>query len=165
MNVAPFSLSLHPSLLTQANRRLHMDGQRMAGRTCIHPFASVFLWVQGKPEVHTLPDGQTITVDDEGWQVAEALLQPRRMGVDAPSVFESALTCAMSHFDPASRKVDGRTDGLTDGLTGRWTGGRTDRQRAQRNVRSLNASLESYGCAFAHVQVMCTSRVKPVAWE
>ena len=54
---------------------------------------------------HQLPGGASIRLGREGWQLGEALLHGRVLGLDEPSVAESAAAAAMTHPDLPTRKV------------------------------------------------------------
>lgn len=55
--------------------------------------------------MHQLPDGQSITVREEGQQLGEALMQPRLLGLDLPDLPSAAVTQIMQHPDGPTRKV------------------------------------------------------------
>lgn len=56
-------------------------------------------------EVHTLPDGQSITIQGEGQRLAEALLTPSLLGKDLPDLPAATVTQIMQHPDGPTRKV------------------------------------------------------------
>lgn len=56
-------------------------------------------------EVHTLPDGQSITIEDEGQRVAQAILNPVILNKDLPDLPAATVTQIMQHPDAATRKV------------------------------------------------------------
>ena len=70
-------------------------------------------------EVHTLPDGQSITInghsitidgqsvtmEGEGEQLAQALLNPSLLGKDLSDLPSATVTQIMQHPDGATRKV------------------------------------------------------------
>lgn len=55
--------------------------------------------------MHELPDGQSITVREEGQQLGEALLRPSLLGLDLPDLPSAAVTQIMQHPDGPTRKV------------------------------------------------------------
>lgn len=59
----------------------------------------------GEPTTHTLPDGQRITIQREGAQLGEALMDGSLLGADVSRLSEAIWTVAVAHTDPASRKV------------------------------------------------------------
>ena len=56
-------------------------------------------------EVHTLPDGQTVTIREEGTFLGAALLHPSRLGLDLPDLPSAVITQIMQHPDGPTRKV------------------------------------------------------------
>ncbi len=56
-------------------------------------------------EVHTLPDGQSITIEGEGQQLAQALLNPSLLGKDLSDLPSATVTQIMQHPDGPTRKV------------------------------------------------------------
>lgn len=56
-------------------------------------------------EVHTLPDGQSITIQGEGQRLAEALLTPSLLGKDLPDLPAATVTQIMQHPDGPTRKA------------------------------------------------------------
>lgn len=56
-------------------------------------------------EVHMLPDGQSITIESEGQQVAQAILTPMMLKKDLPDLPAAVVTQIMQHPDGATRKV------------------------------------------------------------
>lgn len=53
-----------------------------------------------------LPDGRLVSIShEEAAEVASCLLQPALMGIDCPSVVETAAASIFSHLDPAVRKA------------------------------------------------------------
>lgn len=56
-------------------------------------------------EVHTLPDGQSITIQGEGHQLAQALLNPSLLGKDLSDLPSATVTQIMQHPDGPTRKV------------------------------------------------------------
>ncbi|KAA6427514.1 MAG: actin-related 7-like [Trebouxia sp. A1-2] len=56
-------------------------------------------------EVHTLPDGQSITIQGEGQQLAQALLNPSLLGKDLSDLPSATVTQIMQHPDGPTRKV------------------------------------------------------------
>lgn len=62
--------------------------------------------IQAAPtEVHTLPDGQNITIEGEGQQLAQAILTPMMLNKDLPDLPAATVTQIMQHPDAATRKV------------------------------------------------------------
>lgn len=59
----------------------------------------------GEPSTHTLPDGQQITIQREGAQLGEALMDGALLGADVSRLSEAVWTAAVAHTDQASRKV------------------------------------------------------------
>lgn len=59
----------------------------------------------GGPSTHTLPDGQQITIQREGAQLGEALMDGALLGADVSRLSEAVWTAAVAHTDQASRKV------------------------------------------------------------
>ena len=55
--------------------------------------------------MHILPDGQNITIDSEGQQLAEAILHPTMLKKDLPDLPAATVTQIMQHPDGATRKV------------------------------------------------------------
>lgn len=55
--------------------------------------------------MHTLPDGQSITIESEGQQVAQAILTPMLLKKDLPDLPAAVVTQIMQHPDGATRKV------------------------------------------------------------
>lgn len=58
-----------------------------------------------EPTTHTLPDGQTITVQREGLQLGEALMDGSRLGLDVERLSEAVHTAATAQGDKDTRKV------------------------------------------------------------
>lgn len=58
-------------------------------------------------EVHTLPDGQNITIEGEGQQLAQAILTPMMLNKDLPDLSAATVTQIMQHPDAATRKAFG----------------------------------------------------------
>ena len=56
---------------------------------------------------HVLPDGQTITIEREGLQLGEALMDGGQLGLDLPRLSEAVFTSATAQGDKDSRKVGG----------------------------------------------------------
>ncbi|KAL3132514.1 hypothetical protein ABBQ32_009057 [Trebouxia sp. C0010 RCD-2024] len=56
-------------------------------------------------EVHTLPDGQNITIEGEGQQLAQAILTPMMLNKDLPDLPAATVTQIMQHPDAATRKA------------------------------------------------------------
>ena len=67
--------------------------------------ASPFCIQATASEVHTLPDGQSITIDGEGQQLAQAILNPMMLNKDLPDLPAATVTQIMQHPDAATRKV------------------------------------------------------------
>ncbi|PRW56504.1 actin-related 7 [Chlorella sorokiniana] len=59
----------------------------------------------GEPTTHTLPDGQQITIQREGAQLGEALMDGSLLGADVSRLSEAIWTAAVAHTDQASRKL------------------------------------------------------------
>ena len=55
--------------------------------------------------MHTLPDGQSITIQGEGHQLAQALLNPSLLGKDLSDLPSATVTQIMQHPDGPTRKV------------------------------------------------------------
>lgn len=68
-----------------------------AGEHALHqePQSSKEQQQQQRPTVHTLPDGQTITVLREVLAVGEALITPSRLGYDLPPLAHSLQTAGL----------------------------------------------------------------------
>ncbi|EFN58172.1 hypothetical protein CHLNCDRAFT_20388, partial [Chlorella variabilis] len=58
-----------------------------------------------EPTTHTLPDGQTITVQREGLQLGEALMDGSRLGLDVERLSEAVHTAATAQGDKDTRKA------------------------------------------------------------
>lgn len=56
-------------------------------------------------EVHTLPDGQSLTIEGEGPQLAQAILHPMMLQKDLPDLPAATVTQIMQHPDGATRKA------------------------------------------------------------
>ena len=56
-------------------------------------------------EVHTLPDGQSLTIEGEGQQLAQAIVHPIMLKKDLPDLPAATVTQIMQHPDGATRKV------------------------------------------------------------
>lgn len=56
-------------------------------------------------EMHTLPDGQSITIQGEGHQLAQALLNPSLLGKDLSDLPSATVTQIMQHPDGPTRKA------------------------------------------------------------
>ena len=56
-------------------------------------------------EMHTLPDGQSISIISEGQQLAQAILNPMMLKKDLPDLPAAVVTQIMQHPDGATRKV------------------------------------------------------------
>ena len=54
---------------------------------------------------HVLPDGQTITIEREGLQLGEVLMDGGQLGLDLPRLSEAVFTAATAQGDKDSRKV------------------------------------------------------------
>jgi len=67
--------------------------------------AATLVAAAGEPTTHTLPDGQRITIQREGAQLGEALMDGSLLGADVSRLSEAIWTAAVAHTDPASRKV------------------------------------------------------------
>ncbi len=80
-----------------------VDTGRQEGR-CFN-FGDVSLQDAAAGEVHTLPDGQSITIQGEGQQLAQALLNPSLLGKDLPDLPSAPVTQIMQHPDGPTRKV------------------------------------------------------------
>ncbi len=70
-----------------------------------------------EPATHTLPDGQTITIEREGLELGEALMDGGQLGLDLPRLPQAVYTAATAQGDKDTRKVRVRGKG------GRWVGG------------------------------------------
>lgn len=57
--------------------------------------------------MHELPDGQSISVREEGQQLGEALIRPSLLGLDLPDLPSAVITQIMQHPDGPTRKVLG----------------------------------------------------------
>lgn len=69
-------------------------------------FRSSVVHLQDARAPFTLPDGRLVSIShEEAAEVASCLLQPALMGIDCPSVVETAAASIFSHLDPAVRKV------------------------------------------------------------
>lgn len=55
--------------------------------------------------MHELPDGQSISVREEGQQLGEALIRPSLLGLDLPDLPSVVVTQIMQHPDGPTRKV------------------------------------------------------------
>ena len=55
--------------------------------------------------MHALPDGQSITIEHEGQQLAQAILNPMMLKKDLPDLPAAVVTQIMQHPDGATRKV------------------------------------------------------------
>ena len=75
----------------------------------------------GQPTTHTLPDGQQITIEREGAQLGEALMDGSLLGADVARLSEAIWTVATAHTDQASRKV-------------RWAGSQAAQQHLVGNI-------------------------------
>lgn len=80
-----------------------VDTGRPQGRCC--NFGDVSLQDAATGEVHTLPDGQSITIQGEGQQLAQALLNPSLLGKDLSDLPSATVTQIMQHPDGPTRKV------------------------------------------------------------
>ena len=60
--------------------------------------------------VHTLPDGQSITIQGEGLRLGQAALQPSLLGGDLPDLPAATVTQIMQHPDGPTRKVQYTTN-------------------------------------------------------
>ncbi|KAL4858593.1 Actin-related protein 7 [Chlorella vulgaris] len=58
-----------------------------------------------EPTTHTLPDGQTITIQGEGQQLGEALMDGSRLGLDVAALSEAVYTAATAQGDKDTRKA------------------------------------------------------------
>jgi len=85
--------------------QLHcFDGtDRQEGRCFNLSYASLQDATAG--EVHMLPDGQSITIQGEGQQLAQALLNPSLLGKDLSDLPSATVTQIMQHPDGPTRKV------------------------------------------------------------
>ena len=73
--------------------------------------------------VHTLPDGQTITVRHEGLQAAEQLIsQPSSFRPTDTSLAEAIIASASCHGDAGLRKVSTSDLPLTEVIFKMYTG-------------------------------------------
>lgn len=61
-----------------------------------------------EPATHTLPDGQTITIQQEGLQLGEALMDASQLGLDVAPLSAAVHTAATAQGDKDTRKVRGR---------------------------------------------------------
>ncbi len=80
-----------------------VDNGRQERRFC--NLGDVSLQDAAAGEVHTLPDGQSITIEGEGQQLAQALLNPSRLGKDLSDLPSATVTQIMQHPDGPTRKV------------------------------------------------------------
>jgi len=89
----------------KSQMQLHclVDTGRQEGR-CFN-FGDVSLQDAAAGEVHTLPDGQSITIQGEGQQLAQALLNPSLLGKDLSDLPSATVTQIMQHPDGPTRKV------------------------------------------------------------
>lgn len=58
-----------------------------------------------EPVTHTLPDGQTITVQRQGLQLGEALMDGSQLGLDVPRLSQAVYTAATAQAEGPARKV------------------------------------------------------------
>lgn len=61
-----------------------------------------------QPTTHTLPDGQTITIHDEGQKLGEAFMDPGLLGLTLPSLAHAVQTAGMVttlHGERETRKA------------------------------------------------------------
>lgn len=65
--------------------------------------------------MHTLPDGQSITIQGEGQQLAQALLNPSLLGKDLSDLPSATVTQIMQHPDGPTRKVLISKSGIVNG--------------------------------------------------
>ncbi|PSC72499.1 Actin-related 7 [Micractinium conductrix] len=58
-----------------------------------------------EPTTHTLPDGQTITIEREGVQLGEALMDGGQLGLDVSPLPQAVCTAATAQGDKDTRKT------------------------------------------------------------
>lgn len=86
-----------------------------------------------EPSRHTLPDGQTITIEREGLALGEALMDGAQLGLDLPRLSQAVYTAA-STGEKDARKVGcggwvggwavaGGLGGMSPGWLGGWAAG------------------------------------------
>lgn len=64
-----------------------------------------------EPTTHTLPDGQRITIEREGLELGEALMDGGRLGLDLQRLSQAVYTAATAQGDKDTRKVGGAGQG------------------------------------------------------
>ena len=92
---------------------------------------------------HVLPDGQTITIEREGLQLGEALMDGSKLGLDLPRLSEAVFTAATAQGDKESRKVGG-----AEGGAGAWPGKASDMLVGQLAVVPGSSSHAASGAVF-----------------
>ncbi|KAK9820164.1 hypothetical protein WJX72_006966 [[Myrmecia] bisecta] len=58
-----------------------------------------------EPKTYTLPNGQAVTITNEGTLLGEAMLRPPIKDMDCPSVPDAIFMACTSHVDPGLRKA------------------------------------------------------------